>query len=150
MTMPFCNNLRKGDTVDHRGRRGVVFSQPRERSAKAHVLFEGIDTPRYLPVLELRLVVDGVPEDVPPCDGEPPKVDAPIPTPKKTVTPASKMSDAELIALAALTNVEAVLMAGDNASRALNGYGPMWATGHGTMPAGTALENELYRRGLFK
>jgi hypothetical protein len=60
------------------------------------------------------------------------------------------MTDAELVALAAMANVEAVLMAGDNASRAMNGYGPMWADGHGFMSAGTALFDELRRRGTMK
>lgn len=55
--------------------------------------------------------------------------------------------DAELIALAALANIEAVLMAGDNAVRALNNESPAWGTGHGLMPAGTELQNELYKRG---
>lgn len=55
--------------------------------------------------------------------------------------------DAELVALAALANVEAVLMAGDNQVRAGRGESPAWAYGHGIMPAGTALQEELYRRG---
>lgn len=57
------------------------------------------------------------------------------------------MSDAEVIALAALANVEAVLMAGDNAARALNGEFPAWREGAGLMPASEALRMELYRRG---
>lgn len=61
------------------------------------------------------------------------------------------MSDAELIALAALANVEAVIMAGDNQQRAAgNPHGHYWATGHGLMPASAALEQELYRRKLLK
>lgn len=72
MSLPFCNNLRKGDPVQYQGRRGVVASQPRESSALTQVLFDGIKSPRYLPVLDLRLLIDGVPEDVPPCDGVPP------------------------------------------------------------------------------
>jgi hypothetical protein len=56
------------------------------------------------------------------------------------------MSDAELLALAALVQVEAVLMAGDNAERAMNGHLPRWADGHGVMPATDALKQELYRR----
>jgi hypothetical protein len=56
------------------------------------------------------------------------------------------MNDAELIATAALANVEAVLMAGDNAIRALNGEYPMWSTGTGIMEYGEKLREELYRR----
>lgn len=37
------------------------------------------------------------------------------------------MTDAELIALAALANVEAVLMAGENALRAMKGNSPAFA-----------------------
>lgn len=54
--------------------------------------------------------------------------------------------DAELIALAALVNVEAVLMAGDNAARAINGYSPAWTDGCGLMQYGAVLEEELRRR----
>ncbi len=57
------------------------------------------------------------------------------------------MTDAELIALAALVNVEAVLMAGDNAQRVQNGESPVWREGWGFMPATLALQQELYRRG---
>jgi hypothetical protein len=60
------------------------------------------------------------------------------------------MSDTELIALAALANVEAVIMAGDNASRARNNEHPMWFEGAGTMQATSKLLDELYRRGIIK
>lgn len=56
------------------------------------------------------------------------------------------MSDAELIALAALANVEAVLMQGDNDARKLNGYAPAWTDGCGMMQYGMMVEEELYRR----
>ena len=56
------------------------------------------------------------------------------------------MSDAELIATAALANIEAVIMAGDNAQRANEGLGPMWREGTGCMEFGTKLINELWRR----
>lgn len=56
------------------------------------------------------------------------------------------MSDAELIATAALANVEAVIMAGENQLRALNGFSPAWAQGHGMMVNGMKLADELYRR----
>ena len=57
------------------------------------------------------------------------------------------MTEAELIALAALANVEAVIMAGDNAQRACEGYSPAWREGTGFMPATTALVEELQKRG---
>lgn len=60
------------------------------------------------------------------------------------------MSDAELIATAALANVEAVIMAGDNAQSAIEGLSPMWREGTGCMPYGTALIDELYRRARKK
>lgn len=60
--------------------------------------------------------------------------------------PTPRMTDAELIATAALANVEAVLMAGDNAERALEGHLPMWRTGTGMMEHGARLDLELYQR----
>jgi hypothetical protein len=56
------------------------------------------------------------------------------------------MTDAELIATAALANIEAVLMAGDNAERAMQGLLPMWREGTGMMEHGTRLMDELYHR----
>jgi hypothetical protein len=56
------------------------------------------------------------------------------------------MSDNELLTLAALANVESVLMAGDNAHRAQEGYSPAWRDGCGMMPFGTALAEEMERR----
>lgn len=56
-------------------------------------------------------------------------------------------SDAELIALAALANVEAVVMAGENAQRANQGHSPAYREGTGYMPAATALCEELQKRG---
>ncbi len=57
------------------------------------------------------------------------------------------MSDTELIALAALANVEAVLMDGDNAQRLICNESPAWRDGCGLMPAGEALREELFKRG---
>jgi hypothetical protein len=70
--MPFCNNLKKGDSVEisGSGRRGVVAMQPSETARRVSILLEGLVTPRYFPVLQLRLVVDGKAETVPPIDGE--------------------------------------------------------------------------------
>lgn len=71
----FRNNLTKGDPVMHSEtkRPGKVASQPRESSRGAMVLWQGATSPQHCDILKLRLVVDGKPEDVAPCDGEPPK-----------------------------------------------------------------------------
>lgn len=61
------------------------------------------------------------------------------------------MTDAELIALAAMANVEAVQMAGDNVVAVAQGGSPWWQSqGTGIMPAGEALRVELGRRGIVK
>lgn len=71
--LPYCNNLRKDDVVEVAStlRRGVVATGPREQSRTVAVLLHGTNTPRYLDVLDLRLVVDGKSEEVPPIDGDP-------------------------------------------------------------------------------
>ena len=60
------------------------------------------------------------------------------------------MNDAELIALAALAKVEAVLMAGDNREAEMNGWLPPWRTGTGMMNHSMALMDELARRAQVK
>lgn len=60
------------------------------------------------------------------------------------------MTDAELLALAALVQVDAVTMAGDNAARALNQEYPMWSHGTGFPEATLKLQEELYRRGIIR
>jgi len=79
--MPFCNNLRKDDTVEiaANGRRGRVVMQPRESSRSVCVLLDGVSSWRYIPVADVRLVVGGVAETVPPIDGEIPRGGAPAP-----------------------------------------------------------------------
>lgn len=62
---------------------------------------------------------------------------------------SSGMSDAELIALAALANVESVVMAQDNYLWNTNNGGQVWAAGHGFMQATTKLQNELSKRGVL-
>lgn len=57
-----------------------------------------------------------------------------------------KLTDAELIALAALVQVEAVVMAGDNEQRRNEGYPPAWRSGTVLMPHAKELEAELARR----
>ena len=60
---------------------------------------------------------------------------------------AQETLDAELLALAAMAQVEAVLMAGENQQRAINGESPAWVVGHGFMPATSELQQKLYERG---
>jgi len=60
------------------------------------------------------------------------------------------MTDAEMIALAALANIEAVLMQGENDNRKAHGYSAAWTDGCGLLPAGTALWDELGKRGMIK
>lgn len=72
--------------------------QPRESALRVNVRMNGNKVGQYVPVMRLRLVVDGKAESVPPVDGAPdlPKVSAdvpamkpPIPTPD-SVTPKEK------------------------------------------------------------
>lgn len=68
----FKNNLRTLDIVMHGDRKAVVWGQPRESSTQVQVMYPGCKAPRYVPVVDVRLIVDGKPEDVPPIDGVPP------------------------------------------------------------------------------
>ncbi len=63
------------------------------------------------------------------------------------ISAGASKADAELISLAALANVEAVLMAGENAQREAEGLSPAWRYGTGMMPAANALSDELLKRG---
>lgn len=56
------------------------------------------------------------------------------------------MSDAELIATAALANAEAVSMAGENQMRAHQGYAPAYRDGTGFGEWGEKLRDEMHRR----
>lgn len=67
-----------------------------------------------------------------------------------TTKPATRLTDAELVALAAMAQVEAVIMAGDNAERVSQGLWPTWRTGCGYMPAATKLYDELCSRGILQ
>ena len=60
---------------------------------------------------------------------------------------AQETLDAELLALAALASVEAVIMAGDNQQRVMNKELPAWRSGCGYLPATTELSDILYKRG---
>lgn len=154
---PFCNNLRKDDVVLHgpltnwrgnpaKGRRAVVAMQPRETSTNVAVIFDGTESVRYVPVQDLRLIVDGKPEDVPPYNGE-----LPGDKPRAPAELKSDMKDAELLALAAMAHVDAVTMAGDNRACEMRGQGegPMWRYGTGYPTATTALFRELQKRNLI-
>jgi len=59
------------------------------------------------------------------------------------------MNDAEMIALAALTAIEAVQMEGENQQRLQQGYSPAWVPGCGCLAAGSALAEELRKRGIL-
>ena len=60
-----------------------------------------------------------------------------------------EMSDAELIALAALVQLEAVQQAGDNQLRAQQGRSPAWGVDSGGYYS-EKLHAELVRRGALK
>lgn len=62
---------------------------------------------------------------------------------------SNMVTDTELLALAALAQVESVLMAGDNAERAAREEMPAWREGCGFMPAGAKLREELAKRGVL-
>lgn len=70
--LPFSNNLRRGDRVRETklNRDGTVVMQPRRSSIKAMVALDGLSGARQFHLQSLRLLVNGVPEDVPPFDGE--------------------------------------------------------------------------------
>lgn len=104
--MIFCNNLKKGDLVYHAVKKRVaeIAMQPRETSATVQVVYEGTKSNQSAPVMDLRLIVDGKPESVPPVDGEPPgfKPKAVLPrgnTLTSFVYPPQGLTPAELEAL---------------------------------------------------
>lgn len=76
MSTAFRNNLEKNDRVfDTVSRRqGKVARTPRdERARMVSITFDGTSTPRYVDVMQLRLMPDGrTPEEAPPVDGTPP------------------------------------------------------------------------------
>ena len=59
------------------------------------------------------------------------------------------LTDVELVALAAIANVEAVIMAGDNEQRKMQGYTAAWQSGCGLMTAGMRLYDELQKRNIL-
>lgn len=58
--------------------------------------------------------------------------------------------DAELIAMAALANCEAVLMAGENQMRVDQGYAPAYRDGTGIGEWGEKLRDEMNRRAALQ
>jgi len=62
---------------------------------------------------------------------------------------STKLSDTELLALAAIANNEAIIMAGDNQNRAYRQEPAMWSNGTGYMEATEKLRIELYNRGIL-
>lgn len=70
---PFKNNLREGDEVlNVRTRKqGRVIETPAPQAKRVKVLGVGGQRFREADVMDLRLVVDGKPEDAPPIDGDP-------------------------------------------------------------------------------
>lgn len=73
-TLPFCNNLKRGDRVLHAEskRVGTVAVDPGESSRDVAVTWQGNERYRFCDVMVLRLVTGGKPEEVAPVDGEPP------------------------------------------------------------------------------
>jgi hypothetical protein len=70
----YRNNLQKNDRVFHvpTKRQAKVDKDPRETSRMVSIVFDGIHTPKYVDIREVRLMPDGrTPENVPPCDGDP-------------------------------------------------------------------------------
>lgn len=70
----FENNLVKGDRVfDTVSKRpGTVSMTPQAAKRNVRVLLQGDKVAKRLDVMKLRLIVDGVPEDVAPISGTPP------------------------------------------------------------------------------
>jgi len=68
---------------------------------------------------------------------------------KATETSYGRLTDAELIALSAIVNLESVQMAGDNQQRAHQGYAPAHVTDTGRGVAGEKLYDELFKRGIL-
>lgn len=69
--MSYRNNLQKGDRVVHaETKRPGDVKWAAESSVWAGVVWQGTKSPQQVHVSKLRLVVNGVPEDVPPIDGE--------------------------------------------------------------------------------
>lgn len=80
----FRNNLKAGDRVlsAEKRRLGDVTVTPRESSRNVSVRWQGCQGAVYVDVLGLRLIVNGQPESVPPCDGEPSPEPARVEVPK--------------------------------------------------------------------
>lgn len=77
MATPYCNNLAKDDVIVHAETRrvGKVAHNPEETSRMVGIVWQGTKSVQYVDILLLRYVVNGRPEDVPPCDGTPPELE---------------------------------------------------------------------------
>lgn len=111
--MSYRNNLQKGDRVVHaETKRPGDVKWAAESSVWAGVVWQGTKSPQQVHVSKLRLVVNGVPEDVPPIDGEIPaavsadRIAAPATAPRVRVD-----STGEPGALAVLKRERAALTA---------------------------------------
>lgn len=69
----FKNNLKKEDRVRDvaSNRSGKVATNPRESSRYVAVIYDGNNSPTSVSIKNLRLMIDGRPEDTAPCDGDP-------------------------------------------------------------------------------
>ena len=76
MNTPFHNNLEKNDRVfdTESKRQAKVARTPRGKARLTAITYDGTTTPRYVDVMQLRLMPDGrTPEDCPPIEGTPPE-----------------------------------------------------------------------------
>lgn len=76
---PFCNNLKAGDRVmDVKSKRQAkVQRTPQDDTSRMTcIIYEGTTTGRYVDVMDLRLILNGRIEEVPPIDGEAPPLNS--------------------------------------------------------------------------
>ena len=71
----FCNHLTKGDRVLNTklGREGTIAAKPRETSRYVQIQYDNRTSVGSADVMDLRIILDGRAEDVPPVTGEPPE-----------------------------------------------------------------------------
>lgn len=94
---PFKNNLEARDRVQHAdtGRVGSVEFTPVSTSPKVGIKWQGTVSVQYVHVSKLRLIVDGLAEKVPPCEGEPPLAEVRVDT--QRILPASDVDPSEIL-----------------------------------------------------
>lgn len=94
----YRNNLQKNDRVFDTvsKRQAKVDKDPRETSRMVSIVYDGIHTPKYVDIRQLRLMPDGrTPETVPPCDGDPDEPEEKQPTVRPTATPLGLLESAK-------------------------------------------------------